>query len=69
MGTCEAHKCTRQAVYHVTVKTTVGQEKPDFERDYCPIHTRGLGDEMVRKLGNYHYHQLHEYLEVEHVNA
>jgi hypothetical protein len=72
MSTCEAAKCTRQAVYHVSVKTAAGQGKADFERDYCPAHTRGLGHEIARKMDG--YGRLHEYLDVEfvqreHVNA
>jgi hypothetical protein len=64
MSTCEAEKCTRQAVYHVSVKNVAGV---DFQRNYCPIHTRGIGHEMARKIEG--SSKLHEFLEVEHVNA
>jgi hypothetical protein len=66
-NTCQAVKCTRQAVYHVSVKVVAGQAKPEFERNYCPAHTRGLGHEIERKIGT--DRPLHEVLEVEHVNA
>jgi hypothetical protein len=66
---CESGNCTRQAVYHCNIKSF--DPKPvSYCRDYCPEHTKDLVDGIARVVATNNLDGgLHEYLEVEHVNA
>lgn len=69
MSICESGKCTAQAVYRCTAKEFGGQKY--YVRDYCTVHTNELvkGVSAIVAKPENDGHKLHEFLEVEHVNA
>jgi hypothetical protein len=66
---CESTSCTNEAVYQCTAKEFSGQKA--YVRDYCAECTAALvkGISAIVAQPENHGHKLHEFLEVEHVNA
>jgi hypothetical protein len=69
--TCESARCTQQSIYRCTVKR-FGRNHVSYCRDYCTKHTQELTEGMVRLMKSPEWQgteRLHDYLEVEHINA
>jgi hypothetical protein len=66
---CESTSCPNQAVYQCTAKEFGGQKH--YVRDYCAECTAELvkGVSAIVAKPENDGHKLHEFLEVEHVNA